>query len=144
MKSRRILLIPAVATLVAAASTVEWSTIDGGGGVSAGGAYTVAGTIGQCDTFRVSGGSYAISGGFWALPELLQAPGGPPLTISTTLGSAVLSWPAASPGWRLETSMDLVTWAPVSAAAVHAGDFFQVTQPITPGEPRRYFRLTIP
>lgn len=48
---------------------LEWSTIDGGGGVSSGGVYVVSGTIGQPDANWADGGGYELLGGFW--------PGGP-------------------------------------------------------------------
>jgi len=48
---------------------LTWSTIDGGGGKSAGGDYILTGTIGQPDTDWSSGGDYELLGGFW--------PGGP-------------------------------------------------------------------
>ena len=48
---------------------LSWYTIDGGGGQSSGGAYTLTGTIGQPDAAWSSGGSYELLGGFW--------PGGP-------------------------------------------------------------------
>ena len=48
---------------------LNWSTIDGGGGRSTGGPYTLTGTIGQPDADWCSGGSYEVLGGFW--------PGGP-------------------------------------------------------------------
>jgi hypothetical protein len=45
---------------------LTWSTIDGGGGGSAGGNYQLAGTLGQPDTgAALSGGVYSLSGGFW-------------------------------------------------------------------------------
>jgi len=44
---------------------LSWSTIDGGGGTSAGGSYTLAGTIGQPDAASGSGGKYELLGGFW-------------------------------------------------------------------------------
>ncbi len=45
---------------------LTWNTIDGGGAMfSTGGAYSLAGTIGQYDTGTMSGGSYALNGGFW-------------------------------------------------------------------------------
>lgn len=41
-------------------------TVDGGGGVSAGGNYFVDGTIGQPDAGApLAGGDYQLSGGFW-------------------------------------------------------------------------------
>ena len=49
---------------------IVWSTIDGGGGRSSGGPYTLVGTIGQPDAaWSSGGGNYELLGGFW--------PGGP-------------------------------------------------------------------
>lgn len=48
---------------------IVWSTIDGGGGQSAGGQYKLTGTIGQPDASFSEGGQYELLGGFW--------PGGP-------------------------------------------------------------------
>jgi len=48
---------------------ISWSTIDGGGGTSAGGDYVLTGTIGQPDAAYSAGGQYELLGGFW--------PGGP-------------------------------------------------------------------
>jgi hypothetical protein len=45
---------------------LTWSSIDGGGGTSTGGGYSLGGTIGQADAGALSGGSYTLSGGFWA------------------------------------------------------------------------------
>ena len=144
MKFLRLLLLPAAATIVTAAYTLNWSTIDSGGGLSTGGTYTVAGTIGQADTTRMSGGAYALSGGFWALPELLQTPEGPPLTMTSTPSAVLLQWPSPSPGWRLLTSTDLLSWTPVANAPILSGDYLQVTQSPVPGGSRRFYRLTFP
>jgi hypothetical protein len=45
------------------------STIDGGGGVAAGGDYSLHGTIGQADagTSVLAGGDFTLSGGFWTV-----------------------------------------------------------------------------
>jgi hypothetical protein len=48
---------------------IVWSTIDGGGGRSAGGQYVFTGTIAQPDASYSEGGGYELLGGFW--------PGGP-------------------------------------------------------------------
>ncbi len=48
---------------------LSWYTIDGGGGQSTGGPYTLTGTIGQPDAAYIRGGNYELLGGFW--------PGGP-------------------------------------------------------------------
>jgi hypothetical protein len=50
----------------AAQYEVTWCTIDGGGVMDAsGGGYGAKGTIGQHDAGKLSGGGYAVSGGFW-------------------------------------------------------------------------------
>jgi len=48
---------------------LSWYTIDGGGGRSSGGDFTLTGTIGQPDAAYSAGGGYELLGGFW--------PGGP-------------------------------------------------------------------
>ena len=45
---------------------LSWSSVDGGGYTfSAGGNYTLGGSIGQPDAGLLSGGSYTLGGGFW-------------------------------------------------------------------------------
>jgi hypothetical protein len=70
---RTLLLIPIMALLIVSIAVAQssgnydlsWSTIDGGGGSSIGGSYSLSGTIGQPDATVSSGGSYALNGGFW-------------------------------------------------------------------------------
>ncbi len=45
---------------------LSWSTIDGGGGTSSGGDFTLRGTIGQPDAEFMVGGDYELIGGFWS------------------------------------------------------------------------------
>ena len=46
---------------------LTWSTVDGGGVMfSAGGAYSLGGTVGQPDAGPLAGGSYTLLGGFWS------------------------------------------------------------------------------
>ncbi len=49
---------------------LSWSTIDGGGGVSAGGTYIIRGTIGQPDAAYSEDGQYELLGGFWPAEPL--------------------------------------------------------------------------
>jgi len=91
---KRILLKTAVSgavllsTVVATAITIAGpsggdfeiinSTIDNGGGVSAGGNFKLTGTIGQVDANASisSGGDFQLAGGFWArISELIFADG---------------------------------------------------------------------
>lgn len=49
-----------------ASYSIPWWTVDGGGGRSQGGAYTLSGTAGQPDAVTSSGGAYTLRGGFWS------------------------------------------------------------------------------
>lgn len=45
---------------------LTWNTIDGGGGSSSGGSYSLDGTIGQADAGTLIYGGYTLNGGFWS------------------------------------------------------------------------------
>jgi hypothetical protein len=45
--------------------TLDWWTVDGGGGTLAAGGYVLRGTAGQPDAGALTGGDYTLSGGFW-------------------------------------------------------------------------------
>lgn len=52
--------------LAATTYDLSWNTIDGGGGASTGGTFTLTGTIGQHDAGGpFTGGTYSLVGGFW-------------------------------------------------------------------------------
>ena len=65
------LRIPGAALLLGAGPalaqpfSINWHTIDGGGGTSTGGGFELTGTIGQPDAGTLSGGTLACAGGFW-------------------------------------------------------------------------------
>lgn len=44
---------------------VAWFTIDGGGGLAAGGEFEVSGTTGQPDAGDLTAGEFSLTGGFW-------------------------------------------------------------------------------
>ena len=69
--------------------SIDWQTIDGGGGTSTGGVYSVTGTIGQPDAGAMSGGNYTLQGGFWGMMAV-QTPAGPPLSVRCTTTNTVL------------------------------------------------------
>jgi hypothetical protein len=68
---KRLLLIFGIVTLITFVSDgygdyrIVWSTIDGGGGRSAGGQYVLTGTIGQSDAGYSFSNRYELLGGFW-------------------------------------------------------------------------------
>ena len=88
---------------VAQSYSIDWFTIDGGGGTSTGGVYSVSGTIGQPDAGQMTNGQYSVTGGFWALPTAIQVGGAPTLTIApATPGNASISWTPNTPGFVLQ------------------------------------------
>lgn len=87
---------------------IDWFTIDGGGGTSTGGLYSVTGTIGQPDAGTMSGGQFTLEGGFWSILAAVQTPGAPWLRVMrTATNTVVISWPASADNWRLQTTTDL-------------------------------------
>jgi hypothetical protein len=91
--------------------SIDWSTIDGGGGTSTGGVYSVVGTIGQPDASvqPMTGGNYSLIGGFWSVIAI-ATPGAPNLKIVfTTTNTVVVSWPSPSVGFTLQQNLDLNT-----------------------------------
>jgi hypothetical protein len=126
--------------------SIDWHTIDGGGGTSTGGAYSVSGTIGQPDAGTLSGGSYAINGGFWSLLSLVQTPGAPLLTITfSATNTAIISWPSPSAGFALQqntNSMGSVNWGNVSAAIQDNGTVKYLI--VDPPVGNRFYRLLKP
>jgi len=65
MKKIIVLLVLVMSLSAIADYEISWRTIDGGGGTSSGGQYTLSGTIGQPDADFSGGGSYEVLGGFW-------------------------------------------------------------------------------
>jgi len=88
--------------------SIDWHTIDNGGGNSSGGSYSLSGTIGQHDgSSPMTGGNYSLTGGFWAL-YAVQTPGAPTLNIvPATPGHATVSWTPDAPGWVLQETLNL-------------------------------------
>ena len=84
MKRKRSILVVIVMVLVISAGQLgfhsdsalaqsggydlTWNRVDGGGGTSSGGAFSLSGSIGQPDAGRLSGGTYTLNGGFWNEP----------------------------------------------------------------------------
>jgi hypothetical protein len=100
-------LLPSAFCLRAQAQfSLDWWTIDGGGGQSSGGSFTVTGTIGQPDAGRMSGGTFTVEGGFWAIVAV-EAPQGPTMGIERQVGSVKVYWPLSANGWVLEKTTTL-------------------------------------
>ncbi len=102
------LLIPTIG--FAQSYTIDWYKIAGGGGTSTGGTYQVSGTIGQPDASgAMSGGGYSVTGGYWAMINVVQMPGAPLLTITYAGNQAVVSWNPSVSGYTLQTNANLAS-----------------------------------
>jgi hypothetical protein len=126
--------------------SVDWSTVDGGGGRSTGGVYSVSGTIGQPDAGRMSGGNFTLDGGFWGLIAAVQTPGAPWLTITLNpqLPTITVSWPVSGTSWQLQAATNLVTtgsiWTEYSSQTNGATCYRIESQP----NGNRFYRLHKP
>jgi hypothetical protein len=125
---------------------VDWFTIDGGGGTSTGGVFSISGTIGQPDAGKLAGGNYVLDGGFWGIVLAIQTPGAPFLSITRSNSSVIVFWPAPAPGFVLDETTTLTgapaPWTPVAfpyqTNATHIG----ISAPATTGN--RFYRLRKP
>lgn len=125
--------------------TLDWWTVDAGGGTSTGGVYAVRGTIGQPDAGTLAGGDYPLTGGFWSILAVVPSPEAPTLTITRNEAGAVkLCWPAGATGWVLEETPDLTapSWGESPLTPVLEGTNKCVT--ITTPVGSRFFRLHKP
>ena len=121
---------------------INWHTIDGGGGTSTGGVYSVSGTIGQPDASpqTMTGGNYSLTGGFWAL-YAVQTPGAPTLTIVLAgPDQATISWTLdTGTNWVLQESLSL---SPAAWTNSPSGSTNLIVVPAT--LPQRFYRLRKP
>lgn len=117
------------------------ATIDGGGGTSTGGVYSVSGTIGQPDAGGpMTNGAYAVTGGFWALPTAVQTPGAPLLAIAAAgAGQATISWSPNTPGFVLQETLSL---SPTNWVNSPSGATNPIAVPAT--LPTKFYRLFKP
>src|SRR6476659_11289254 len=113
------LLAASASCLRAQTYSIDWFTIDGGGGTSTGGVYSVTGTIGQPDAGGpMTGGNYSLIDGFWAL-SAVQSPGAPILGIKlTSTNTVMVYWPSPATGFspQVATGFPTANWlSPVEA-----------------------------
>ena len=118
--------------------SIDWSTIDGGGGgTSTGGVFTVSGTIGQPDAGGpMTGGNFSLTGGFWAL-YAVPTPGAPTLHITNAApGWATIWWTPPTPGFTLQSTDSL---APTNWVNAPSGANNPAPVPAT--LPMQFYRL---
>jgi hypothetical protein len=127
---------------LAQTGSIDWLTLDGGGGASAAGAYSISGTVGQPDAGSLRGSRYTLEGGFWGILAAAPAPGAPSLRIVlTATNTVVVAWPSAFGGFALQQNATLGTanWLNVTNAPIRVGSENQAIFSPPPGN--RFFRL---
>ena len=125
--------------------SIDWFTVDGGGGTSTGGVFALTGTIGQPDAGRMAGGNYSMDGGFWGIIAAIQTPGAPLLTITRSNNFAIVSWSDTGTAFRLENNNNLsITngWATAPQTRSTNGGIISITAPASTGN--NFYRLKNP
>lgn len=140
------LLISAAASASSQNYSIDWFTIDGGGGTSSGGSYSVSGTIGQPDAGSMSGGAYTLVGGFWGVIQAIQTVGAPLLSVETLPNGTVrVFWPSSATGFVLDQATALAvspaatSWTP--AVFPYQTNASQISITTTPSPAQKYYRL---
>jgi hypothetical protein len=138
-------LLLAALTVDAQTYLINWYKIAGGGGASTGATYQVSGTTDQHDAGGpMTGGQYFVTGGFWALIQVVQTAGLPNLTITHAGNSVIVSWPDTG-SYTLQQNGDLAVptgWATSGYTVTTANGTNSIT--ITPPTGNLFFRLSNP
>jgi hypothetical protein len=128
--------------------SIDWFTIDGGGGTSTGGVYSVSGTIGQPDAGVMSGGPYSVVGGFWGITAAIQTPGAPLLSIERLNGTVRIFWPLPATGFVLDQTAAMtppgaaISWSQVPFPYHTNATHISITVPAPAGN--KFYRLRKP
>jgi len=97
--------------------SIDWWSVDGGGGASTGGVYSLSGTIGQPDAGKLTGGNFVLEGGFWGIIAALQTEGTPLLYVTNINGTVRVYWPLPATDCVLEQTLTLsgdpIPWSQV-------------------------------
>jgi hypothetical protein len=121
--------------------SIDWFTVNGGGGTSTGGVYSLSGTIGQPDAGGpMTNGSFSLTGGFWVLPTAVQAAGAPTLKIvAAASNQATISWTPSTTNYVLQENFSLATTNWINSVS---GATNPITVPAT--GPAKFYRLFRP
>jgi hypothetical protein len=132
---------------------VPWWTVDGGGGISSGSGFEVAGTIGQPDAASpLAGGCWSVDPGFWGEYAVIATPGAPALRIRLISPTYVrVSFTPGCGDWILQRAATLNTEPPATAWAddppgelIPVGDELVRDFHLPSWGPRLFFRLRKP
>jgi hypothetical protein len=124
---------------------VDWYKIAGGGGASNAEDYSLVSTVGQAHAGTVSGGDFAVQGGFWGFRPRNQVSDVPVLRVAAASNNTLLlSWSVSFAGFVLEESDDpaTVAWSVVQWTPIQVGSEWRVTVPLGDAG-SRFYRLRL-
>ena len=94
----------------------------------------------------MSGGNYALQGGFWGVIAAVQTQGAPSLSIiHTTTNAVAVTWLSSAAGWILQqntNSVSSVNWSNVTGGILDDGT--SKTLIVNPSAGSRFYRLIKP
>ena len=139
----RVIFLALFSALAAQAQnySIDWYKIAGGCGTSSGGQYSLSGTIGQHDaSAALTGGGYAVTGGFWSVIAAVQTAGVPNLTIAFIPNGVKISWPDTGTYTLLQNpSFGNGAWTTNTSVITTVNGTNSIT--ITPPAGNLFFRL---
>jgi hypothetical protein len=125
---------------------IDWHKIGSSQGSASNGQFSVSGSAGQPDAHStLSGGPYALIGGFWSAVTVVQTPGAPELAVTISgPGRLVISWPAPATGFVLQQNSNLGAgnWGNVADPVISTPSGYQVEVAFTGGH--TFYRLFRP
>ena len=118
---------------------IDWFAIEGGGGESSGGDYSLTGAISQPEAGgSMSGGDFSVEAGFLSV----IAVEGPPLRIAHGPdGTVTIAWPSSFTSHPLQQSPDLTPESWEDSEFPVADDGFSKSITFTAGPGKLFFRL---
>lgn len=116
--------------------SIDWCTVDGGGGSASGGSYSVSGTVGQPDAGDMVNAPYAGAGGFWSVLGIK-----PWQRIWVEGSDVIVAWPVAAGACQLQAtdSLSEPLWSDVTSRPSVVDGEHRVTLPLA--DFQQYFRL---
>lgn len=128
-----------------AADSLDWFTLDAGGGIQSSASYVINFTAGQNDVGAAAStsASYRVVTGFWALENMGPDNGLPTLRIARKEENVVVSWPSPSTGFFLQQadSLDVIPANWVNTPGVVSDTGFEKNISIPANAARRFYRL---
>ena len=144
------LALPALTGLAVESDlSIDWYTVDGGGGETSAGEFTLSGTAGQPDagTLTSPSADFSLFGGYWGQLMAGTVQGGRPRLrlYFTNANTLVLSWPAENGDYFLQKSPSLTSgWNNVTNAPVIVGSECRVSLTFQRTDTPTFFRLRKP